>query len=160
MSTLLLTRSDVVALLEPLSLLDAIKHGFVEASGAAHPPQRGRSPLPQSGASTTVLFPGLLPGIPAYTVKVHAKFPDETPALRGLIQLFDLYTGALLAVLDSGYLTALRTAAVGEVAADTLVRSERHPYWGRHTERLAAAALRARPVSAHGLECVSCNKGF
>lgn len=124
MSTLLLTRSDVVALLEPLSLLDAIKHGFVEASGAAHPPQRGRSPLPQSGASTTVLFPGLLPGIPAYTIKVHAKFPDETPALRGLIQLFDLYTGALLAVLDSGYLTALRTAAAGAVAADTLARPD------------------------------------
>ena len=124
MSTLLLTRSDVAALLEPFPLLDSIRHGFVAASGAAYPPQRGRSSLPQNGTSATVLFPGLLPNIPAYTVKVHAKFPDETPALRGLVQLYNLHTGALLAVMDSGYLSALRTAAAGAVAADMLARPD------------------------------------
>jgi len=85
MSTLILTRSEVAALLEPLPLLDAIRRGFVSALDAPIAPQRARSSLPESAASATVLFPGLLPDVPAYTVKVHAKFPGETPAIRGLV---------------------------------------------------------------------------
>ena len=124
MSTLILTQADVRGLLEPLSLLETIRKGFIAASGADIAPQRARTDLPQTGASATVLFPGLLPEVPAYTVKVHAKFPDSTPAIRGLIQLFDLSTGDLLAVMGSGYLTALRTAAAGAVAADVLAKAD------------------------------------
>ncbi len=124
MPTLVLTRSEVARLLEPLPLLDAIRQGFIAASGAEIAPQRGRSSLPHPNTSATVLFPGLLPDIPAYTVKVHAKFPDSSPALRGLVHLFDLRTGELLAVMDSGHLTALRTAAAGAVAADVLARKD------------------------------------
>ncbi len=124
MSTLILTHSDVVRLLEPLPLLEAIRAGFTTVSDADITPQRSRSELPRNGASATVLFPALLPDIPAYTVKAHAKFPNAKPAIRGLTQLFDLYTGELLAVLDSGHLTALRTAAAGAVAADVLSRKD------------------------------------
>lgn len=124
MSTLVLTRSEVAALLEPLHLLDTIRQGFISAAGASIAPLRARSALSQNGTTATVLFPGLLPGIPAYSVKVHAKFPDETPAIRGLIHLFGVETGALLAVMDSGHLTALRTAAAGAVAADALARPD------------------------------------
>ncbi len=122
MSILLLTHADVVRLLEPLPLFEAVRKGFVASSGAGIAPQRARPGLPQNGASATVLFPGLLPDVPAYTVNVHAEFPDSKPAIRGLIQLFDIHTGELLAVLGSGHLTALRTAAAGAVAADTLAR--------------------------------------
>lgn len=111
MSTLVLTRSEVVATLEPTHLLDAIREGFVSAAGASIAPQRARSALPQNDTTATVLFPGLLPGVPAYSVEVHAKFPDQTPAIRGLLELFDVETGTLLAVMDSRCLTALRTAA-------------------------------------------------
>ena len=124
MSTLFLTHSDVVRLLGPLPLLEVIRAGFISSSGAGVAPQRARSRLPQNDTSATVLFPGLLPDIPAYTVKVHAKFPDAKPAIRGLIQLFDIHTGELLAVLDSGHLTVLRTAAAGAVAADVLARKD------------------------------------
>ncbi len=120
MSTLVLTRSEVAALLEPTHLLAAIKQGFISALDASVAPQRARSALPQNGTTATVLFPGLLPGIPAYSVKVHAKFPGQTPAIRGLVQLFEVETGALLAVMDSGHLTALRTAAAAAVAAAAL----------------------------------------
>jgi len=33
------------------------------------------------------LLPGLLPAIPAYTVKINAKFPGAVPALRGVVCL-------------------------------------------------------------------------
>ena len=124
MATLILTHTDVQRLLEPLPLLGAIREGFVSALDAPIAPQRARTDLPQTGASATVLFPGLLPEIPAYTVKAHTKFPGAKPAIRGLIQLFDSRTGELLAVLASGYLTALRTAAAGAVAADILAQRD------------------------------------
>jgi ornithine cyclodeaminase/alanine dehydrogenase-like protein (mu-crystallin family) len=124
MPTLVLTRTDVERLLEPSALLGAIRRGFVAAQSATIPPQRARTGLPHQGSSATALFPGLLPDIPAYTVKVQAKFPGETPAIRGLVQLFDTRTGALLAVMDAGHLTALRTAAAGAVAADVLARTD------------------------------------
>jgi len=71
-----------------------------------------------------VLFPGTAPGVPAYTVKVHAKFPDEIPAIRGVLCLHDLASGALLAVMDSTYLTAVRTGLAGALAAHVLARPD------------------------------------
>ena len=67
-----------------------------------------------------LLAPGLVPGIPAYSVKVHAKFPGENPAISGVIVLHNLTTGKPLALLESSYLTALRTAMAGALAVDIL----------------------------------------
>ena len=69
-----------------------------------------------------MVFPGVVPGIPAYTVKINAKRPDATPSVQGLITLHDLETGQVLAVMDSVAITAIRTALVGAVAADCLAR--------------------------------------
>jgi ornithine cyclodeaminase/alanine dehydrogenase-like protein (mu-crystallin family) len=69
-----------------------------------------------------VLFPGSALDVPAYTVKVHAKFPAEQPAIRGVLCLHDVNTGELLAVMDSTYLTAVRTGIVSAMAANTLAR--------------------------------------
>ena len=65
--------------------------------------------------------------MPVYTVKVHAKFPAEEPAIRGVLCLHDLETGALLAVMDSTHLTAVRTGLAGALAAHVLA----HPDAGR-----------------------------
>ena len=82
-----------------------------------------RSNLPGPGTAT-VLFPGTAPGVPAYTVKVHAKFPAQTPAIRGVLCLHDLTSGELLAVMDSTYLTAVRTGLAGALAAHVLARPD------------------------------------
>ncbi|MFI6099723.1 ornithine cyclodeaminase family protein [Lentzea sp. NPDC051213] len=67
-----------------------------------------------------VLLPGLAPTIPAYTVKVHAKNPNRSPAITGVICLHDLATGDLLALIDSARLTALRTGLGGALGAHLL----------------------------------------
>ncbi|HEX5749888.1 MAG TPA: ornithine cyclodeaminase family protein [Archangium sp.] len=124
MSTLLLTRSDVVRQMEALTLLSEMREAFrADAERRPAEPQRARAPLHDKG-SALVVFPGTLPGIPAYTVKVHAQFPGRTPAIQGVVQLHDLETGALLAMMDSGHLTALRTGVVGALAADVLARQD------------------------------------
>jgi ornithine cyclodeaminase len=124
MATLLLTRSEVESLLDPTALVEPLRAGFIHySSNAAGRARRVRSNLPGPGTAT-VLFPGTAPGVPAYTVKVHAKFPAETPAIRGVLCLHDLASGELLAVMDSTYLTAVRTGLAGALAAHVLARPD------------------------------------
>ena len=127
-STLLLTQTEIETLLDDDELLQQLKSGFA-ALAKAGPEFRGRRFPVSLNASDTdaagmVLAPGLIPGIPAYTVKVNAKFPAQPPAIKGLVILHSLQDGAILALLDSGYLTARRTAAAGAAGADTLARSD------------------------------------
>ena len=125
MDTLILTRSEVADLLEPRSLLRALRDAFIaHSTGRCVEAMRVPVPLPAdevgAGASGMLVAPGLVPGIPAYSVKVHAKFPGQDPAIRGVLVLHDLATGAPLALMESSHLTALRTALAGALGAEAL----------------------------------------
>ncbi|TCC04188.1 ornithine cyclodeaminase family protein [Kribbella soli] len=115
--TALLTRSDVLRALDVPAVLEALRAGFLQSSEIE--PLRIRTDLPGPGTATALL-PGLIPGIPAYTVKVNAKFPGATPALRGVVCLHDLADGALLALLDSSTITAWRTGLAAALVTDAL----------------------------------------
>jgi ornithine cyclodeaminase len=123
-SAILLGASDVRQLLDHRELLEQLRHAMIAYARAEQPPaRRTHSPIPAAAPhSVMIVFPGLVPGIPAYTVKINAKLPNATPSVRGLIALFDLETGALLAVMDSIAITAIRTALVGALAAQALAR--------------------------------------
>jgi ornithine cyclodeaminase/alanine dehydrogenase-like protein (mu-crystallin family) len=123
--TLFLTRSQVEQLLSPQALLSELRTAFAAYSmgrtvDALRVPVRLPPHLVPAGASGMVLAPGLVPGIPAYSIKVHAKFPTEQPAIRGILILHSLDTGEPLAVMESSYLTALRTGLAGALGADVL----------------------------------------
>ena len=128
MDTLVLTRYELAQLLSPDTLLVALREAFA-AYSTAHPVESLRVPVPlpassvPAGASGMLLAPGIVPGIPAYSVKVHAKFPGGNPAIRGVLILHDLNDGAPLAVMESSYLTALRTGLAGALGSDVLARS-------------------------------------
>jgi len=123
--TILLTRTDVEHMLDATALVEEMRAGFVAYSATrGERALRARSTLPQAAGTATVLFPGTLPGLSMYTVKVHAKFPGQTPSIRGVLCLHDMQTGALLAVMDSTYLTAMRTGVAGALAADVLARRD------------------------------------
>jgi ornithine cyclodeaminase len=127
METLILTRSEVEQALSPVDLLGALRDAFVAYSmQRSVDAMRVPVPLPHppAGASGMLIAPGLVPGIPAYSVKDHAKFPGENPAIRGVLILHDLKTGAPLAILESSYLTSLRTGLTGALAADVLALPE------------------------------------
>ncbi len=103
--------ADIEAFLEPDLLFAQIKQGFaaLAESGPDYEGYRFPVALPAMHAEGAgmVLAPGLLPGIPAYTIKVNSKFPGHPPAIKGAVLLFSLEDGQLLAVLDSSSLTAL-----------------------------------------------------
>ncbi|MGX4607897.1 ornithine cyclodeaminase family protein [Priestia sp. JNUCC 25] len=123
MSTLLLNRTDVKQLLDVPKVLDLLEDAFrLYSSHKSIPSQRSSSSLPLEHASSMVVFPGLLPEIPAYTVKVHAKYPNKNPSIKGVIHLHDIYTGKLLSMMDSTYITAVRTGLAGAVGTHTLAK--------------------------------------
>lgn len=123
---LLLSRSDVQRLVSTTELLAELRKGFVSYSKRTIDALRVPIPLPadraSADASGIVIAPGLADTIPAYTVKVHAKFPGSDPAIQGLVILHDLNDGRPLAVLESSFLTALRTGLAGAVGADVLAK--------------------------------------
>lgn len=87
MRTLLLTRSEVERSLDPTGLAAGLRAAFqAYFTDPTLRAQRVRAALPGPGTAT-VLFPGLAPGVPAHTVKVHAKFPAERPAIGGVLCL-------------------------------------------------------------------------
>ncbi|MFF8234681.1 ornithine cyclodeaminase family protein [Streptomyces caelestis] len=118
--TVLLGATELQRVATPEAMVRALRQGFVAALATRTAPQRVRQSLPMSSGSIAVLLPGLLPGIPAYTVKVNAKFPDADPAISGIVCLHDLETGELLALLDSAFVTAWRTGLSAALATDLL----------------------------------------
>jgi ornithine cyclodeaminase/alanine dehydrogenase-like protein (mu-crystallin family) len=124
LSALLLSASDVRGSLDRRALLESLREAMkAYASGTQPRAKRTHSAIPaRAPHSVMIVFPGFVPGIPAYTVKINAKLPQSVPSVRGLISLHDLETGTVLAVMDSIAITAIRTALVGALAADALAR--------------------------------------
>jgi ornithine cyclodeaminase len=124
MSTLLLSRTDVLHSMEALSLLEEMRAAFrVDAERRLSEPQLLRSSSPGQ-ATLDVSFPGTLSGLAASTVKVMTRASGPTASRQGVVHLHELETGALLAIMDAGHLTALRTGVVGALAADVLARPD------------------------------------
>ncbi|PKR55696.1 cyclodeaminase [Thalassospira marina] len=70
-----------------------------------------------------------VPGLDSFAIKISPGFFDNPklglPSVNGLMNLFSAKTGLLEAVLlDNGYLTDIRTAAAGGVAARHLARAD------------------------------------
>ncbi|WP_321449517.1 ectoine utilization protein EutC [uncultured Cohaesibacter sp.] len=70
-----------------------------------------------------------VPGLDSFAIKISPGFFDNPklglPSLNGLMVLLSAQTGIVEAVLlDNGYLTDLRTAAAGAVAAKALSRAD------------------------------------
>jgi ornithine cyclodeaminase len=124
--TLLLTRADVARLLDPAALRQALREAFIAYScRRSIAAQRFVVPLPDpapAGSNGMLLAPGLIDGIPAYSVKIHAKYPAQRPAIKGVLLLHDLHAGNLLALMDSTHVTAMRTGIAGALGTDALAR--------------------------------------
>lgn len=70
-----------------------------------------------------------VPGLPAFALKVSTGFFENPgrglPSLSGMMTLISAETGRVEAVLlDNGYLTDIRTALAGAIAADRLARAD------------------------------------
>ncbi len=105
-----------------LTCVDVIERAFAAlASGAVVMPPILSMEIP-GGHDEVDIKTAYIPGFEGFAVKVSTGFFGNVdlglPSLSGLMVLFSAKTGRVDAVLlDNGYLTDLRTAAAGAVAA-------------------------------------------
>jgi len=120
---LFLSAADVERVLTPHLCIDAVEDAFRQLA-------QGGIPAPgilglHAGEGSFHVKAGLLNADrPYFAAKVNANFPGNPrhglPTIQGVVYLCDASNGAPLAVMDSGSITALRTAAASAVAAKYL----------------------------------------
>jgi ornithine cyclodeaminase len=126
----ILTESELRAAV-PLDLaaVDCIDDAFrALAGGAVVMPQILSMAIEDANGEVDVKT-AYIPGVPSFAIKVSPGFFDNPklglPSTSGLMILFSARTGQVEALLlDNGYLTDVRTAAAGAVAARALARED------------------------------------
>jgi ornithine cyclodeaminase/alanine dehydrogenase len=127
---LLLKRADLLRLLDVESVIEAVQQGFADYSA-------GKVQMPARSAVRSADPPGVLLLMPcALTesrvlgtklVSVYGQNPSRgLPTIGALYVLSDYETGFPLAVMDAGFITALRTACASAVATRYLAREDAH----------------------------------
>lgn len=117
---LLLSRSEVTKNLDPRALVSLLGEAFQLHSSRSKrkvPPSHNHV---LSGGTLSASYVGALESIPAYSVKVETRLAGRTPSISGVVNLFDLETARLLAVLESSYISGIGSALTGALAADLL----------------------------------------
>lgn len=125
---LALTAPDLRRLVSMRKAIDLVGGAFQELSdGRALSPLRTPLQVLPEGA-TTLVMPAFVPKAAALGVKVVSVFADNPgrglPTITALVVMFDPETGQPLAIMDGGYLTALRTGAVSGAATKVLARED------------------------------------
>ncbi len=128
--TLLLSRKDVASVLTMKDCLAAVETAFGELA-------RGKANMPQRAVIKIEDHKGLFLGMPAYIggdlnalgLKVVTVYPDnpakhDMPTTLGTLMFCDPATGRAIAIMDAGYLTAVRTGAASGVATKYLARED------------------------------------
>jgi len=122
---LILTRKDVISLLEMNECMNAVEQAFAELSnGTAVLPLR-TAITPPDGLS--LYMPSYLKESGALACKVVTVYKNNPtkygiPTTIGKVLLQDPETGDVLSIMDGGYLTAVRTGAASGVATKWLAK--------------------------------------
>ena len=126
---LYLSRGDVEAVgLSMAEIIEALEAAFHEkGEGRVEmPPKPGIHP--GGGDNFIHAMPAYIPALHSAGVKWVSGFPENTqrglPYVSGLLILNDIETGLPLAVMDCGWITAMRTGAATAVAAKYLARAD------------------------------------
>jgi ornithine cyclodeaminase len=123
------TRAQIEKVIRPAEAIAAMERAFVAySSGAAVIPPAAQMEFEEPPGDCHIKY-GYLRGGETFTVKIATGFwrnPEHgLPSSNGVMLVFSSRTGELLTILeDEGYLTDIRTAAAGAVAAKLLAPSK------------------------------------
>jgi alanine dehydrogenase len=127
-SILVLSRADVFDLLSLSDCIDAVEGAFrLHAQGRTLGP--GVLSVPATDGGFHIKAAGLMGERSYFAAKTNANFPANPhrfglPTIQGMVVVADAGNGEPLAVIESGSITALRTAAATGVAAKFLARRD------------------------------------
>jgi ornithine cyclodeaminase/alanine dehydrogenase len=126
---LLLARSDLESVLTMKDVMEAVEEGFRQYGiGTVEMPIRSSIRIGKYDG-TMLYMPAYIGGMDALAVKIVSVYPNNPvkygfPTISGTVLLNDPKTGALLSVMDGAFITAMRTGAVGGIAAKYLARND------------------------------------
>lgn len=125
---LVLSETEVKSLIDIDELIAALENAHIQYStGHAVMPVRLVVPLPQIQGRMTSM-PGFLSEDKALGMKVVTYFQNNPkrglPAILATIMLFSAETGKLIATMDGGYVTAIRTACASAMATKALANRQ------------------------------------
>lgn len=108
--------------LTPADFIDGVRYCFTHKPEAQLPAKISVHP---QGLDFFTSMPCLLPPeIGRFNVKVVSRIDGRVPSLRSDSMLFDSKTGELLAVIDTDFITTMRTGAVASLAIHTFKKSD------------------------------------
>jgi ornithine cyclodeaminase/alanine dehydrogenase-like protein (mu-crystallin family) len=124
----ILSRADVQKAITMREAIEIVKDAFAQLSNnEATVPLRVPIHVPQH-AGTTLFMPAYLARTDALAIKIVSVHNDNPkrglPLIHAMVAVIDAATGRPVAVMEGGYLTALRTGAVSGAATDLLARRE------------------------------------
>lgn len=122
----MLDGSEVERLLDIDRLVDAVAEAMADLSaGRASVPERVAAVVEGKDAFLGAM-PAYLPGRATLAAKLVSVFPHnrDLPSHNALVCVFDPDTGVPRAVMDGGYLTAVRTAAGSRLSVRLLARQD------------------------------------
>jgi len=139
------------------NVIDPVRESFKSYSaGRANIPPVQHLEMPSCGHSALHIKTGHVEPLPFCLVKIASTFPENArrdpprPSINGVIVVFSTVDGDPLALLeDRAWITQVRTAAAGAVAADLLGREDAKTLGvigsGTQAGLQAAAVLQVRP---------------
>jgi alanine dehydrogenase len=126
--TLALSAADVARCLSPAECREAVERAFALLAEGRVPAARATG-FEASGGTFHAKIALYDAGRPRFVAKINGNFPGNRatsglPTIQGVLLLADAKDGRPLAIMDSGSVTALRTAAATAVAAGHLARRD------------------------------------
>ena len=118
---LVLSRTEIEGLVSPDALIEAVAGGFraLSAGELDAPPRQGVA----GDGGTVLTMPGRRAGGPV-VVKLVGLFPGRDPSHPALLCVIDASTGLPLALMDGGWITAMRTAAAAALSVRLSARED------------------------------------
>jgi ornithine cyclodeaminase/alanine dehydrogenase len=123
---LLLTREDVMSVLDMATCMDVVEKAFAElANGTAVLPLRIAITPPDGLALYMPAYLKDMGALACKVVTVYKKNPEKfsLPTTIGKVLLQNPDTGEVICIMDGGFLTAVRTGAASGVATKHMART-------------------------------------
>lgn len=122
------TTEEIQEIVKMPEAIEAVREAFVQlSSGLARVPRRTNLEIPEY-RTTVLAMPAYLPRTKRVGLKLISLCEDNPanglPLAQAVTIVMDAERGIPLAVMEAGYLTALRTGAASGVATAALARSD------------------------------------
>ena len=153
MGNLILTRKDVMSVIDMKETIDAVRNVYkLKSEGKAVIWPLVNYEFVDEHAAMDIRS-GYIKGEQLHGLKMLNNFPENRekglPPFNGIMMVYDSNTGIPIGILDASYITCMRTGAAGALGVDLLARKDAKSLMilgaGKQAPFQIAATLTLRP---------------